>query len=63
MVVFIFVASKAVYQIILNFALVLKGNAVLQRVIKDTEKQYRPMGQLHRLTYHAFAIPSYKEDV
>lgn len=41
---------------------VLKGSAALERA-KNQEKQVRPLGVSYHDVYHAFAIPSYKEDI
>lgn len=59
----IFLASKAFYQVVLNLILVMKGNAVLQRALKEGEKTVNPFLEAYKEVYHAFAIPSYKEDI
>lgn len=59
----VFLAAKAFYQVILNSILVMKGNAVLERLQKEKQKPNNGFMHPYKELYHAFAIPSYKEDI
>jgi len=61
-VCYIYVVLKFVYQITLAINMVLKGNAALERA-KNQEKRLRPVQAMGLEIYHAFVIPSYKEDL
>jgi hypothetical protein len=58
----VFITVKAFYQVVLNFLLVIKGNAVIKRANSD-QKTLTPFNLHHNQLFHAFAIPSYNEDL
>lgn len=59
----IFITCKAFYQVVLNFILVMRGNAVIKRAGSQAKKNANPMNSHYHEIYHAFAIPSYNEDI
>lgn len=62
LLVYIYFLIKTTYQMVLMINMVVKGNAALERA-KNQDKQLRPVGLPYHDNYHAFAIPSYKEDI
>lgn len=62
LLVYVYFFFKTTYQLVLMINMVLKGSAALERA-KNQDKQVRPLGVAYHDVYHAFAIPSYKEDI
>lgn len=60
--VYVYFILKTVYQAVLMLNMLIKGNAALERA-RNQAKQLRPVGLHYQDVYHAFAIPSYKEDI
>ena len=58
-----FLAFKSMYQVILNLIMVVKTNQALKRAQDGLKRPIKQFGQLDQQIYHAFAIPSYKEDI
>lgn len=59
----IFITAKAFYQVVLNFILVVKGNAVIKRATTESKKPLSSVTHCHGEIYHAFTIPSYNENI
>ena len=61
-VFYVYFILKTIYQLSLTISMCIKGNAALERA-KNPNKNPRPVEAQYQEIYHAFVIPSYKEDI
>ena len=61
-IIFCYLAAKSISFVFVDLRILVENCRILRRV-ESSDKKYLPLGQVTQEIYHAFIIPSYKEDI